>query len=280
VIEPTEQDFHAAADDQLSPARLVEIQQWLASHPGDALRVSAWRSQKEALRAYFDPVLDDPVPPHLLRATEVTSTKVPMKQILAASACVLVGGAIGYGVAVASRPAVTSTIVAATSTRTAGAAGAGVSAPGASARGTIAASLARQAAIAHELYSQDVRHPVEISASDSSLLLQWLSDRLGQRVVFAQLGAFGYNLLGGRLLPGSDGAAAQFMYQGPNGIRLTLYVRNDSATPASGPGYTTEGSLGVAYWNNGALAYALTGPVLREPLMAMAVSAQAELAGK
>ena len=40
-------------------------------------------------------------------------------------------------------------------------------------------SLARQAAIAHVVYSPDIRHPVEIGADQESQLVTWLSNRLG-----------------------------------------------------------------------------------------------------
>ena len=55
----------------------------------------------------------------------------------------------------------------------------------------------------------------------------WLSKRLGTPSSVPHLSETGYELVGGRLLPGNSGPAAQFMYQDARGQRLTLYVRTD-----------------------------------------------------
>ena len=48
-------DLHAFVDGELSEARHGEIAAWLAEHPEDALRVSAYRDQKAGLHRLFDP---------------------------------------------------------------------------------------------------------------------------------------------------------------------------------------------------------------------------------
>ena len=45
--------------------------------------------------------------------------------------------------------------------------------------------------------------------------MQWLSRRLGKPLKVPVLAAQGYELMGGRLLPGDNGARAQFMFQNP-----------------------------------------------------------------
>ena len=84
---------------------------------------------------------------------------------------------------------------------------------------------ARRAAIAHIVYSPEVRHPVEVGADQEAHLVAWLSKRLGTPLKVPHLGDLGYTLVGGRLLPGERGPVAQFMYQDGKGQRLTLYVR-------------------------------------------------------
>jgi anti-sigma factor RsiW len=49
-----------------------------------------------------------------------------------------------------------------------------------------------------------------------------------------QLSSQGYELVGGRLLPGGDGTAAQFVFHNPAGQRITLYLGATEATPATG----------------------------------------------
>ncbi len=73
--------------------------------------------------------------------------------------------------------------------------------------------LARVAAVAHAVYSPEVRHPVEVGADQEAYLVRWLPKRLGANLKVPHLAAQGYPLVGGRLLPGERGPAAQFMYQ-------------------------------------------------------------------
>ena len=83
------------------------------------------------------------------------------------------------------------------------------------------AALARQAAIAHAVYAPEVRHPVEVPATEEQHLVAWLSKRLGTGLKAPKLAPLGYELVGGRLLSGSNGPVAHFMYQDTRGIRLT-----------------------------------------------------------
>jgi len=55
-----------------------------------------------------------------------------------------------------------------------------------------------------------------------------LSKRLNRTLTIPSLHEYGFELVGGRLLPGEDGPAAQFMYQNANGERLTLYMTGGS----------------------------------------------------
>ena len=68
LIAPvTEAELHAFADRQLTAERAAEVTAWLAGRPDEAARVNAWQAQWRALRALFDPVLDETPPPALQR---------------------------------------------------------------------------------------------------------------------------------------------------------------------------------------------------------------------
>lgn len=84
--------------------------------------------------------------------------------------------------------------------------------------------FAQQASVAHAVYQPEVRHPVEVTAAQQDHLVQWLSKRLDRPLKVPVLGAQGYELVGGRLLPGDTGVRAQFMYQNSAGQRITLYL--------------------------------------------------------
>ena len=132
-------------------------------------------------------------------------------------------------------------------------------------------ALAERAAVAHAVYTPEVRHPVEVGADQETHLVQWLSKRLGTPLRVPHLGALGYELVGGRLLPGAKGPAAQFMYQNAAGQRLTLYVRSNAGdNRETAFKYAREGTVSVFYWLDGPLGYALSGEMDRAALLRVA----------
>jgi len=116
----------------------------------------------------------------------------------------------------------------------------------------------KRAAVAHAVYSPEVRHPVEVAADQEQHLVTWLSKRLGVKVHAPKLGDAGLSLVGGRLLPGESGPVAQFMYQSQNGRRLTLYVRAEASQHRETAfRYARDNSVGVFYWIDRDCSYAL-----------------------
>jgi anti-sigma factor RsiW len=59
----TDDELHAYMDGALDALRRLEIATYLACHPDEAARAEAFRAQREGLRALFDHVLEQPVPP-------------------------------------------------------------------------------------------------------------------------------------------------------------------------------------------------------------------------
>jgi anti-sigma factor RsiW len=133
------------------------------------------------------------------------------------------------------------------------------------------ATFPMRAARAHLVYVPEVRHPVEVDASQQEHLVKWLSKRLGLDLKVPVLAAEGFELLGGRLLPGPDGPVAQFMYQETGGKRLTLYVsrpnRTDTLTAFR---FAQEGPVSVFYWMDRDCGYALSGELDRATLTRIA----------
>ena len=78
--------------------------------------------------------------------------------------------------------------------------------------------------------------------------MTWLTKRLGAPVSAPSLSALGYELVGGRLLPGGAGPVALFMYGAPDGQRLTLYVTREAAGGQTAFQFTQEGPVRVFYW--------------------------------
>ena len=141
-----------------------------------------------------------------------------------------------------------------------------------------AQALPARAARAHLVYAMEVRHPVEVDASQQEPLVAWLSKRLGTKLKVPVLADEGYELLGGRLLPGPEGPVAQFMYQEPAGRRLTLYV--SAKAGSEGPTafrFAQEGGVSVFYWIDGNWGYALSGEIDRAVLSRLSTSVYRQL---
>lgn len=237
-----ESDLHAYVDDALTPAQHAAVEDHLAQHPADAERVAAYRAQKQALTALFRPVLEEAIP-ESLQALSVQPIKASFRrggwsggglwQRLAAGIMIAaLGGAGGWLAHGQLRPAD---------------------------RMARALPLSHQAAVAHVVYSPDVRRPVEIAADQEEALVKWLSKRLGTPIRPPKLGALGYELVGGRLLPGNSGPVAQFMYHDATGQRMTLYVTTEGTEKRdTGFRFAREGPVNVFYWVDGQFGYALS----------------------
>jgi len=260
ALPVTEADLHAYVDGLLPLARQAEIEAWLAARPEEAARVNAYRSQNLALRQLFDPVLDEAVPPAIRPPVRRPWWIGSAGRYAAAVLIALLGGVAGWTVRGAAPQA-----------------GAASGQAQFAAAGT-ANGLARQAAIAHAVYSPEVRHPVEVGAEQEAHLVAWLSKRLGKPVRPPHLGKLGYDLIGGRLLPGEQGPVAQFMYQDGAGKRLTLYLSTEQASAAdTGFRFVQEGKVGVFYWIDGDFGYALSASAGKGELAAVATAVHAQL---
>jgi anti-sigma factor RsiW len=239
----TETELHAYVDGMLSASRAAEIEAYLAAHPEDAARVAAYREQVVALRREFNHVLDEPLP----RRLQMPRGSWPrlLSRYAAVLAWITLGGLIGWQLHAVNSAATRSD----TST------------------------WARRAALAHAVYSPEVRHPVEVGADQEAHLIAWLSKRLGTPLRAPHLASVGYSLVGGRLLPGERGPVAQFMYQDNRGQRLTLYVRtNADERSESAFLFAQEQGVGVFYWLDRKLGYALSGTVDKPELLRVATA--------
>jgi anti-sigma factor RsiW len=141
-----------------------------------------------------------------------------------------------------------------------------------------ATPLPVRAARAHLVYSPEVRHPVEVDAKEQDHLVKWLSKRLDIPLKVPVLSSEGFELLGGRLLPGNDGPVAQFMYQEQSGKRLTLYVtRPHTGDTLTAFRFAQEGPVSVFYWIDRDCGYALSGEVDKTTLARVATTVYKQL---
>lgn len=253
----TEADLHSYVDGFLPQSRRGEIDAYLASRPAEAERVNAYREQTAALRALFNPVLDEPVPVRLSAVPRARSWPLQrqLQRYAAGLAIAFVSAAAGW---MLHGPTQSDAMLAQSSSP-------------ASVQPLRVAGLARRAAIAHVVYSPDVRRPVEIGADQEEQLVAWLSKRIGSEIRPPKLGKLGYELIGGRLLPGESGPVAQFMYHDALGQRLTVYVSTEQAQNTdTGFRFAQEGPVNVFYWIDGKFGYALSAGIKKGELARVA----------
>jgi anti-sigma factor RsiW len=199
------------------------------------------------MQALFNPVLNEPLPlqmyPRAVRSNKFgwRSFSQPLRYAAMVGAMVL-SGLLGWSLHGADR----------------------------SAQPPVMAMVSR-AALAHVVYTPEVLHPVEVTRDQEEQLTKWLSKRLGNNIKAPHLTEAGYELMGGRLLPGNQGPVAQFMYQDPRGLRLTLYISSKMAGKGEASfRYAQEGKVGVFYWVDEDLGYALSGEMKKADLLRVA----------
>jgi anti-sigma factor RsiW len=241
----TEDDLHAYVDHALEPERRAEVASYLNDHPEVEKRVAAFADQREFLRAALAPIAEEPLParcslPRIIENRGRRSFRAGWA--IAAILLLSIGGAGGW-------------------------AGRGLlqDAPGG------IAALAQEAADSYSAYAPDHVRPVELRASDSVQLKQWVSDRLQRPVGVPDLISSGYRLMGGRLVATSHGPAAMFMYDNDRGSRIVVLTRPMSRADQDAP-MTPQSKGGVAgfSWADGGVGYSLVGEAPPDSLLPVA----------
>ncbi len=233
--------LHAYVDGELGSEQRAEIERLLRADSELAQTADAWQRQKDLLKQAYDGVLDEPVP-QSLKATIRQGARAPLNPYLAMAAALaflLLGGLAGWFLKVESGS-------------------------------SQVADIARDAIAAHEVFAVEVRHPVEVPASDKDHLQAWLSKRLGASFNLPDLSAEGYALLGGRLVATADRPAAQLMYEDAAKNRITIYLVRQDADTETAVHVEEKGDLIACYWRDGKLAFAVAGEMDLDPMMKLA----------
>jgi anti-sigma factor RsiW len=237
VIE--DKDLHAYVDGQLAPDRRRAVELYLANHPEAALRVADWRAQNRALALAFGPVAEEPLPGRLL---DVATGPAPAPEphgidrrvALAASVAFVAGG-----------------LTALAAMRLAGR----LEPRGATDPLSGFLGVAKQA---HQVFTPETRHPVEIAAADQAQLLDWLSKRLDYPMALPDLQAYGLTLVGGRMLTGPRGPAAFFVFETDKAERVTMYCARLGPVADAQPKEAVRDGLTTVYWVDDGIGFALT----------------------
>jgi anti-sigma factor RsiW len=242
------QTLSAFVDAELQESEMAAVCAELGRDPQSKALVAAWRSQDAALKALCGEIKSDSPSFVVLRTRGSRS-----KRMAIAAGWLIAGLALGATI--------------------------GSQLPRVFDNAHEPATFARRADIAYAVYAPEKRHPVELGAQDEAQLKRWLSQRLGRSLSVPSLQEYGYTLVGGRLLPGEKGPAAQFMYESPHGTRVTLYV---AQTPNDEMAFhlLRDGDRRTFYWATDHLGYALSGPLAESHLRAIAIDVCGSLGGR
>jgi anti-sigma factor RsiW len=270
----TEDELHAYVDGTLTGSRRADVERELERNPDLAARVSDYFSLNGLLHDRYDHVLDEPLPARL-RPETVAGGQSHRKREAAnwprfagMAAALVIGVGIGWGMRFG------------TNVMTASAPGTAIHS--ASADGS--ELFAREAALAHVVYMPSVGRPANMSSrAQEQDFVQWLSNRLGTNVHPPMLEKSGFELSGGRLMPGDDGGqVALFMYRNAQGERITLAIsRRLVSTNTTAFRLYQDGPVSVFYWIDGDFGYAVSGGIDRTVLLQVAHDVYSQLnAGK
>jgi anti-sigma factor RsiW len=245
-----EEHLHAWVDGRLTPGDDEVVEAYFATHPELRARWSQYAEQREQLRAAFGGAAEKPIPARLrvagLMAEQRRRHYRQFARMAAAVALLIVGGIGGWD-AHDLLPRLTS-----------------------SASAVLASAVFDDAIAAHRTFSVETRHPVEVGANEEAHLVQWLSNRLGHRLIVPDLGAFGFRLIGGRLLPADSGPAAWFMYEDGKGTRLSCYYLVVDGAGETEFQFREQSGVSAFYWVDNGLAYAIAANAPRDLLLKVA----------
>ncbi len=247
----TDEDLLAFQMGTLPPDAALAMAARVAADPAAQAMLADWAAQDAALGALYAPIADEPVPARMtdiIRRTEAAPPpRRPLWQVAAAVAVMALG--IGAGWFARDLAGVTPQMQ----------------------------SLHLAALQAHETFVAEVRHPVEVPASDSEHLKTWMSKRMGRDMQPPDFTATGFALLGGRIVPSAQGPAAFYMYEDASGARVTLYILPRGDRQSTAFQFAQDDGAQTFFWMDEGLSCAVVGDIPRALLNTIAVAAYDQL---
>ena len=238
--------IHAYADGELEDRECEQIENILAQDPRAQELLEAVMRQKRVLKTAYDSVLDESIPPSLLRAASYQEKRrgPPYIAIAAAIVMLALGMAGGW---FANRYLYISND----------------------------ALLSDRALTAYNLFSTERDYPAKGRVANRSNVGDWLSKKIGAEFKVPDLVAVGYNFLGGRLLMEGSMPAGLLIYENSAKRRLAIYVASSESGNEDTLSMRQVGKLVTCYWLEPDLAYALIGEETQEAMLSLAKVARA-----
>jgi anti-sigma factor RsiW len=260
ILRIDEHELHLYVDDHLGEARRRVVEALLREHPEVAARVSDYRHQNELMRQLFDPAGSTPPTDNqerLLRALGQRLGRSRLATLWRPAMATAVGlllaamlGAVGTEyydehTAVVPEPM---------------------------------PSFADTAARVHSFYAGGASEPTEFGADAATKLGTLLDKRLGAPLRLPDLSQKGFSLVGGRLLPAVDGAAAQLLYRDQAGRLVTVFLGPADKTRLTATQVAErKNDLSLYAWLDGRIGVAVVGGLSGDELRGIAEAAQRSL---
>ena len=242
----SEIELHSFVDGQLSDEKRSRIAIALENDPTEAALVETWRKQNEGIRQLFGGyTFEKPSDARLIRS-KTTQHDWRYRGAIAASilAALVIGSVGGFmGSRIFDQPNQTTNVE----------------------------TLPEQAQAAYLIYASEVRHPVEVFSEEEAHLATWLGKRLAiPDLKVPDLNAFGFQLVGGRLLPVDNKPGAFFLYEDAAGKRLSVIVGRNPENRDTSFRFASSDGVETFYWIDGELGYAVSGEISRDKLRQIA----------
>lgn len=248
----SEDDLHSYCDGRLDAGRERAVLAHLDAHPEDAREIARWRANEAALSALLSGCAhggpdDIPAP---ARSRRRDAWPVIAAALIAAFG---LGGGAGF--------VLRDTVLARED-------------DSAAQSGWLEAA-ARDVFLT---YVGEVRHPVEVGASEREHLVNWLGNRIERPFTAPSLEALGFSLVGGRLLPLGGHPGAMLMYENASGERATLLLARNGGARDTAFQFSADAGVNTFRWIEESMAYAISGLLDRAALedIARAVHAHFE----
>jgi len=254
-----EHELHLYVDDHLGEERRRVVEALLRDHPEVAARVNDYRHQNELMRQLFNPVGSAPPTNDQERLLRTLGQRLGRRRwvalwrpALAAAAGLLLAATLG---AVGTEFYDEHTAV--------------IPEP--------MPSFADTAARVHSFYASGTSEPTEFGADAASKLGTLLDKRLGAPLRLPDLSQKGFSLVGGRLLPAAEGAAAQLLYRDQAGRLVTVFLGPADKTRLTATQATERKDLSLYAWLDGRIGVAVVGGLGGDELRGIAEAAQRSL---
>jgi anti-sigma factor RsiW len=232
----SEDDLSAYLDGRLDAEREALVRAHLAEHPQTGREVESWRANEAALSEILSGY-------GFASAADIPAAPRRQWGHWPAAAALVIAFGLGGGAGYAARGALLE-----------------------QAAGPQEMWLEGAARDVFLTYVREVRHPVEVDASERDHLVNWLGNRIEKPFTAPSLADLGFELVGGRLLPLGGQPGAMLMYENAQGDRATILLARNAGARNTALRFSADRGVNTFRWVDGPIAYAISGFIGRGEL--------------